>query len=165
MNFGHFFQKLQNSNPTSFPPHFPLTTSPNPTHSLPLPQPAKWPRRGHSPHPSLFARKPLSSIKIPTPLQKSQPINSYTFANHSFLSFTSSRENPLQDLLLPQARTLAPRTQFTSISRLQGLPLGLHQRAPSSINTPQSNIKSKFFNPSFNNLWMEAITFILGSSS
>jgi len=123
---------------------------------------------GETPHPSLFARKPLSSIKFPTPLQKSQPINSYTFANHPFSLFHFIKREPSPRS--PSSSSTNPSSKrtpnlFTFTSRLQGLPLGLHQRAPSSINTPQSNIKNKFFNPSFNiKWWIEANTFSLGSS-
>jgi len=66
--------------------------SPNPTHSLSSPWPAKCPK-GVTPHASTFTQSSLASTQISPPLQNPQHINSFTIANLSFSSsFTSSRE-------------------------------------------------------------------------
>jgi len=137
---------LQNSFSTSFPPHFPLTTSPNPTNSLSSPWPAMCPRGDTSP--PHFCKKTLHfhhNLNLFTKI----PTYKFLFICKSlFFSLSLQQEKNSSIISFFFNQTLAPRTPnfFTSTSRSQGIQLGLHQGTPSSTNTPQSNIKDKFFN-------------------
>ena len=91
MNFGHFFSII-----AKFQFHFISTSFPTHTlHLTPLSLSPSYGRpSGHegTPHPHIFARKPSTSIIIPTSLQRSQNYKFNSFANFPFLLHFNSRE-------------------------------------------------------------------------